>query len=217
MKMRTQNVLFMFVLWLSLTSILTGVIGLWSQNPVLALIANVDGDSSEEIIESEVKKIRHVKPNRAEIRIASVDIVSPVIFPDAADIKTLKAALDKGVAHYPYSPYPGENGNVFLFGHSSNKPVEKNPARTVFTELNKIEPGEKIEIETVSWLIEYRVTSVKILKPDQTEIYLAGDKPKLTLSTCWPVGDARNRFIVEAEFVGSYPVRTTPTASDTSS
>jgi LPXTG-site transpeptidase (sortase) family protein len=209
------------ILWIAISAALIGVLGLWGMYPLSAFKSNSQDEiPSPEGIE-EPNPITHTetKPAGATISIPSLGIASPLIFPDTADMADLNKALNQGVAHYPYSPYPGERGNIFLFGHSSNRPVEKNPARTVFTTLNKIQPGADIEIETNVRRFQYRVTSVKILKPEQTEIYLATENHKLTISTCWPVGDPTNRFVVEAEFVRSYPVRSEGirTTSDTSS
>lgn len=150
---------------------------------------------------------RKITDARAKkIVIPSAGIESKVVFPDSASVSVLKKSLDEGAVHYPGSVLPNyPAGNVFIFGHSSNRTFEKIPARTAFTKLNQTIPGETVELWYEGRVYAYRVARVRILRPNETEIYLATQKRMLTLSTCWPIGDPQNRFIVEAEFVRSYP------------
>lgn len=151
------------------------------------------------------------------IFIPTAGIASPVEFPKTANIEILKRALNKGVVHYPYSHLPSDDrGNVFIFGHSSANLHESNPARRVFSYLPTINTGEKIELSYQGVLYSYRVRSVRILKPTEAEIFIDAPGRLLTLSTCWPIGDPSHRFIVEAEFMESYPLRAT-SAADSSS
>lgn len=138
----------------------------------------------------------------AIIEIPRIGIVSPIAFPKSKEFGVLKQALDTGVVHYPDSALPGNNGNVFLFGHSSSRIYESNPYRKIFTRLNELVAGDEIVIKSSGVEYRYRVVLVSILKPQEAKIYFATPQPKLTLSTCWPVGDPKNRFVVEAEFMG---------------
>lgn len=138
----------------------------------------------------------------AVVIIPKIGLTTPIVFPESKDMDVLKKALNLGVAHYPDSALPGENGNVFIFGHSSNKPFEKNPARTAFTKLSQLENGDEVFIQSGKIKYVYRVFLREIVDPEETRVYLNSDKPKLTLSTCWPVGDPKNRIVVEAEFMG---------------
>lgn len=135
------------------------------------------------------------------IVIPKIGLASPIVFPTSTDLGVLKQALYSGVVHYPDSALPGENGNVFIFGHSSNRLIVKNPAFTAFTNLYKLKVGDDIFLNSSGVEYHYRVASVEIVDPKETRIYLASNKPKLTLSTCWPVGDPKNRTVIEAEFL----------------
>lgn len=138
----------------------------------------------------------------AALEIPKIGITAPIIYPTSTDLTILKRAAMQGVVHYPGSAMPGEKGNVYIFGHSSSKLFNRNPNSAAFTELSKITKGDALIIHTLSGKYLYLVTSVQILKPDETKIYLESSDAKLTLSTCWPVGDPSNRLIVEAELAG---------------
>jgi len=138
----------------------------------------------------------------AEILIPSVGIDSVVVFPTSTDKNILDKALYGGVAHYPSSSLPGENGNVFIFGHSTDKAFVKNRAFTAFTKLHDVKVGDDVLIKSNNVIYYYRITSVEILSPEKTKIYMDSPEPKLTLSTCWPVGNPLNRTVVEAKYIG---------------
>lgn len=138
----------------------------------------------------------------AEILIPSVGVDSAIVFPTSTDKDVLDKALYGGVAHYPSSSLPGGNGNVFIFGHSTNKAFVHNQAFTAFTKLHNAKVGDDILIKSNGVIYYYRVDSVQILSPDKTSIYMESTEPKLTLTTCWPVGNPLDRTVVEAKYIG---------------
>ena len=138
----------------------------------------------------------------AQLIIPKIAVTSAIVFPTSTNKTTLNKALRLGAVHYPEAPLPGEDGNIYIFGHSSARAFEKNPAMTVFTNLHKVEVGDEIDIRSAGVTYEYRVTVNKILKPGEVKIYASSTKPMLTLTTCWPIGDPTNRTVVEAEYIG---------------
>lgn len=139
-------------------------------------------------------------PDRLTIESLGIDV--PIIYIDQKNEKTYQAALKKGVVHFPGTALPGEPGNVYIFGHSSDYSWSKNPYRTVFALLTKIKIGEVIQISDGQGRIYYyRVTGTKIISPKDTSVLDQQDNKKklLTLQTSYPLGTALRRFIVFAE------------------
>lgn len=108
--------------------------------------------------------------------------------------------LTQGIAHAKGSAQPGEVGNVFLFAHSSDNPINASRYNAVFFLLNKLEPDDKIYIFRDGEKFEYSVQEKKVVKPEQVE-YIQGNKveKQLTLMTCWPAGTNFGRLLVIAE------------------
>lgn len=187
-----------FVLWILISGLLfagsywTGLMPGYMRDFVSGVLASSFGSGK---INPEFSK------DDVILIIPKINLVVPVVFPTSTDLAILKNSLYRGVVHYPESAMPSENGNTFIFGHSSNKPFEKNPARTAFTKLNQLENGDEIFIQSGKIKYAYRVVSREIVDPEETRVYLNSDKPKLTLSTCWPVGDPLKRTMIEAEFL----------------
>jgi len=56
-----------------------------------------------------------------------------------------------------------------------------------------------------------------IQKADDANINLSTARKLLTISTCRIFGGREDRYVVEAEFMRSYPLRVATSAADTSS
>ena len=102
--------------------------------------------------------------------------------------------LRRAVAHISNSALPGEWGNVALAGHRD----------TFFRPLRDIRAGDEIRFKTAAGTFEYRVQSIEIVGPRDTDVLEPSSGRDLTLITCFPfsfVGRAPGRFIVRAREV----------------
>ena len=70
-----------------------------------------------------------------------------------------------------------------------------------FHELDQLESGDRIEVETAVGVHIYEVRDVRIVKPSALWVTNPRDGAWLTLTTCHPKFSARQRLIVFAEMV----------------
>ncbi len=138
------------------------------------------------------------------ITIPSVGVDVNIENPKSRDIGVLDSALSNGAVHYPDTGSLEEDANIFLFGHSSFLPNIINKNYQAFNGLRKLKGGEEIFVDSKDVRHVYRVTSVELAKAEEIQVDLSRGTRKLTLSTCNSFGDESERYIVEAEFVGSY-------------
>ncbi len=121
--------------------------------------------------------------------------------------------LVEGPGHYVDSAMPGEEGNFSLAGHRVGK-------GSPFLDLDQLQPGDPIVIETVDTWFVYRVVggddpngvpSQQIVSPSDVSVIAPTpngplDGPAsgayLTLTTCHPKFSARQRLIVHAVLDG---------------
>jgi len=135
------------------------------------------------------------------IVIAKINIDAPLIFASGTSQKELNAALNQGVVIYPGSKLPDEPGNLFLTGHSSVYPWNKTKFGQVFALLDRLEPGDRVIIYYNQYKYEYEVTKKYVTTPDKVIINTGNQAKTLTLITCWPIGTAWKRLIVEGILV----------------
>lgn len=188
----------------------------WSDTPPFAARQGVSGSGTAE---GDTGTLLPQIPTRIVIPIIGID--APIVTAENRSFDTLNTALRRGVVHYPGSAGPGEQGNMFLFGHSSALPIVHNKAYTAFNRLSELKIGEIIRIQSGKQEYWYRVRAVAVRQADDSSIDLGAEQRVLTLSTCNVIGAKEDRFVVEAEFMKSYPLRSAATrehsAVDTSS
>ncbi|MFO0763517.1 MAG: class E sortase [Candidatus Gracilibacteria bacterium] len=109
--------------------------------------------------------------------------------------------LENGVVRYPGTAAPGEDGNSFIFGHSSNYPWIKGDYNEIFALLDKLDPGDDIIVYYQQKKYVYKVTEKKVVRPGDVKALSERDphKKELSLMTCWPVGTTYNRLLVFTE------------------
>ena len=122
---------------------------------------------------------------------------------DNFDEKTFDSDLENGVVKYPTTPNPGEWGNAFFFGHTSQEYWKKNPYGTVFRNIPQLKPDDKIQIVRNWVLYEYKVLDTVVVWPkDVNDSYVnfwEEWKEYITLMWCYPIWRTDKRMMVFAE------------------
>lgn len=136
--------------------------------------------------------------------IASLGLDAPLVYVDGTSEAEFQLALRDGVVHYPGTAMPGERGNAYYFGHSSDYAWAKGNYKTVFATLTEIEIGARIVVSDRGGRgYEYEVRETRVIAPKDLSVLAQGDgsRAMLTLQTSYPVGTALKRFVVIAELV----------------
>ncbi len=135
-----------------------------------------------------------------DIGIKDIKISSNV---ESVEEKVYDQYLKSGLAHFKGTPLPGDGGNSFIYGHSAVENFfnrHRELPETIFTRLENVDIGSKVNIKRDDDVLEYIVRSKKIVSPDDFSILSTqGDKETVTLMTCWPLGVGTKRLVVVAE------------------
>jgi LPXTG-site transpeptidase (sortase) family protein len=134
--------------------------------------------------------------------IESLDIKAPIIYTQATTEAGFQQDLQRGVVHYPETALPGELGNVYLFGHSSDLPWKEGDYKTVLALLPRIQVGAEIKVTSHEGkTFTYIVKETKVVGPKDIEVLSQFNRERklLTVQTSYPIGTALRRFIVVAE------------------
>lgn len=151
-------------------------------------------------VEEPESVIDELLPNTLTIR--NLAIEAPVVYITEKSERAYQDALRDGVVHYPGTAMPGELGNVYIFGHSSDYVWSPGAYKTIFARLPQIEIGEQIEITDADGKsFVYVVTETKVVGPRDLSVLdqFNYEKRVLTLQTSYPLGTALQRYIVVAE------------------
>ena len=121
-----------------------------------------------------------------EIQVPRLGLDAMVVQGDSA------SNLQRAVGHISSSALPGEGGNVALAGHRD----------TFFRALHNVRQDDEITLMTLDGSYRYRVDSISVVGPEDTQVLDNSGGDILTLVTCYPfyfVGPAPRRFIVRAQ------------------
>ncbi len=118
---------------------------------------------------------------------------SPPVVVEGTSVTDLK----KGPGRLVGSAQPGQLGNLVISGHRTTYGAP-------FADLDLLQPGDAVVVETRDAWFTYRVTGTEIVTPTAVEVTLPvprqpGVQPTtsvLTLTTCNPKYSARQRLIV---------------------
>jgi sortase A len=112
-----------------------------------------------------------------------------------------ESALADGPGHYPTTPLPGWTGNTAIAGHRTTHGAP-------FWALDRLEPGDLVELRTHRGLFVYRVEWSKVVASDDWGPIQGTPIPSLTLTTCWPRFSSSSRLVVRAvQVYGRIPGR----------
>ncbi len=118
---------------------------------------------------------------------------------DASNENEYLAALRTGVAHTLGTAFPGENGHIFLFAHSTDYFWNVGTYNAVFYLLYKLDKGDEIDLFYKGQRYVYTVIAKQTVDPSQVEFLTRkSNKEFLTLQTCWPPGTTLQRLLVFA-------------------
>lgn len=99
--------------------------------------------------------------------------------------------LKKGPGHYPGTVLPGSRGTVGLAGHRTTHGAP-------FRHLDKLRPGDRIEVSMPYGAYSYVVQRTRIVSPKQAEVLRSVRTDRLVLTACHPLWSAAQRIVVTA-------------------
>lgn len=143
-----------------------------------------------------------VSEEPTRIVIDKIGVDATVANPNTTDVATLDDYLLQGAVRYPGSGLLGQ-GNMFLFGHSTGIKIVHNQAYKTFNGLKDLVAGDLINVYSANKIYTYQVTSVAMVDQSQALVTFGNTKNMLTLSTCNTFGQKSDRYVVQADFIGS--------------
>jgi LPXTG-site transpeptidase (sortase) family protein len=155
----------------------------------------------------EASPIKDIKTNYTDLQntleIPKIKISVPIIFATSSNANVIHKQLDFGVVYYPGSVYPGQTGQIVILGHSAPPGWPTIKHDWVFTDLNKLVPGDVIMIDLNNKQYTYIVKQKKIIQrgADVPTYSSSASSNVLTLISCWPPGKDYQRITVQAELL----------------
>lgn len=121
------------------------------------------------------------------ITIPKIDVNLPIYHGSS------EVVLEKGVGHIEQSSFPlgGESTHSVLTGHRGM------PNAVLFTDLDKVEKGDKFYLHILDEVLAYQVDQIKVVEPtDTSDLRIIEGKDYCSLVTCTPYAINSHRLIL---------------------
>lgn len=180
---------------------LLGLLGRWLQaveslmGPLVSLLHRLGipegwlaaaGDDPALALPGAVGTVGGEAPALARLRIPPAGV-------DAVVLRgTTPSVLARGPGFYPEAEPPGPGSRVAIAAHRTTYGAW-------FRHLDRLVPGDAIDLWFDGRWYRYRVERVFTARPDDWSAVLQGPRPGLVLTTCHPPGSSRARLVVHAE------------------
>lgn len=139
-----------------------------------------------------------------ELHIPRIAVRAPITHPDSPNEDDVQYAMSNGVALYPGTAAPGQQGNAYITGHSSDYVWNEGTYKEVFRELNQLTIGDTIYIQaklSQGGIITYtyKVYEKNVVPVDDERLWFAEQEGSfITLVTSWPINTSHERLMVRA-------------------
>lgn len=156
---------------------------------------------TQEVVQKEMADSAALAPGEAvpaesRLIVPKIHANVPIVYADTKDEKAIQNLLHNGVVHYQDTAKPGEAGNSFITGHSSNYWWDTGKYNQVFVMLDKLEPGDQAIIYYQGKKFVYTVRDKVVVAPEDMSVLAPTDTPVLSLMTCTPPGTSWKRLVV---------------------
>lgn len=121
------------------------------------------------------------------ITIPKIDVNLPIYYGTSPEV------LEKGVGYIEQTSFPlgGLGTHSVLTGHRGM------PNAVLFTDLDKVEKGDKFYLHVLDEVLAYQVDQIKVVEPDDTsDLKIVGEKDYCSLVTCTPYAINSHRLIL---------------------
>ena len=121
------------------------------------------------------------------VKIAKIGVELPVYHGTSDEV------LNLGVGHLEGSSLPvgGESTHCVMSAHRGL------PSAKLFTDLDRLEPGDTFQVTVLDQVLTYQVDQIKVITPREIEdLQIVEGKDYCTLFTCTPYGDNTHRLLV---------------------
>ena len=149
-------------------------------------------------------EIKQLESGEYQLYLPKIDTRTPIIVPKENSTKAILAGMEEGVIIYPDSaPISEKVGRSVILGHSSRASWYRGDYATVFSLLPQMKVGDKFFVISKNQKLTYEVFAVSYMNPADTNAELS--KPtnfaEVDLITCYPIGGASKRNLVQAKLV----------------
>lgn len=164
--------------------------GLYNQTLGKMIIKDPFSINKNKDEEKEYQELLDIEGVMGYIEVPKIQLQIPIYHGTSEEV------LEKGSGHLYGSSLPvgGSSTNTVLTGHRGL------PKAKLFTDLDKIEKGDKIYIHVLDKTLAYEVKTIKVIEPyELDDLNIKSGQDMVTLFTCTPYGINSHRLVIQGD------------------
>ena len=187
----------------------------WYSNDLIISTENNSQDKPVPLVKTQDEPMKPdfplIAPNM--INIPSISVNAPIVWGVTNTDSEVAKNLENGVIQIHGTALPGQAGNVYITGHSSNYSWTRGSYNNIFALLDKLVVGDIVYLNYHDAIYSYTVSSTKVVLATDLSVLYKTEDSRLSLVTCWPVGTSFKRLVVVAQQTYPDPKTNTETTA----
>jgi LPXTG-site transpeptidase (sortase) family protein len=141
-----------------------------------------------------------------KVVIPKLNINAPLVWSRSAAEEEIQQDLMNGLVHFPLTAVPGQAGNAFVTGHSSDYLNKPGNFKDIFARLEELSLGDTVTFAAWSQngkkiSYTYKFYDKATVASNDPRLFEHTSKSVVTLATCWPIKTDLERLMLKGELV----------------
>ncbi len=171
----------------------------WKKEDTIKTVIKTQDVVQKKMADSAALTPGEVIPAESRLLVPKINVNVPIVYANTKNEKGIEDLLHNGVVQYQGTAKPGEVGNSFITGHSSNYWWDTGKYNYAFVNLDRLEPGDQAIAYYNNKKFVYTVKSKTVVEATDVSVLAPTDTPVMTLMTCTPPGTSWKRLIIKLD------------------
>lgn len=139
---------------------------------------------------------------KGEVGIAKISVTAPIVWVLEDTDAAYEEGLKSGIIHVPATVPPGQIGNSYLTGHSSDYFYKGGDYKKVLVRESELGIGDEMQITLTfasgkSQVQRWQAFEKDVVAPDNQVLFREESRAVVTLASCWPLDTSWQRIYVK--------------------
>lgn len=139
---------------------------------------------------------------KGEVSIAKISVTAPIVWVQEDSDAAYEKGLESGMIHVPSTVPPGQTGNSYITGHSSDYFYKPGNYKKILSRESELNIGDEIIVKLTfasgkSQIQHWKAFEKDVVSPDNPVLFREETRPVVTLASCWPLNTSWQRIFLK--------------------
>jgi sortase (surface protein transpeptidase) len=145
---------------------------------------------------------------KGEVIVSKIGVDAPIVWVQEDTNDAYEKGLESGIIHVPSTVPPGQVGNSYLTGHSSDYFYKPGNYKKVLARESELNIGDEFEVKLTfasgkSEIQHWKSFEKDVVSPDNQVLFRNESRAVVTLASCWPLNTSWQRIYLKFTLVST--------------